>query len=188
MEIPGPTNDAQAPHAPNRRTLLYGGVAVTAAAAGASLAWWRFQTDEATSVAPASFWTTSFEAPDGQPVAMSAFQAKPLLINFWATWCPPCVAELPLIDSFYRQHVAKGWQVLGLAIDQPSAVRRFLARAPVTFPVAIAGLEGTELGKMFGNSAGGLPFTVVLSASGQVLDRKMGQISASDLQRWTAPK
>ena len=77
---------------------------------------------------------------------------------------------------------------MGLAIDQPSAVRRFLARAPVTFPVAIAGLEGTELGKTFGNSAGGLPFTVVLSASGQILDRKMGQISESDLTRWATPK
>ena len=76
--------------------------------------------------------------------------------------------------------------MLGLAIDQPSAVRRFLARAPVTFPMVIAGLDGTELGKAFGNNAGGLPFSVVLSASGQVVDRKMGQISTSDLTRWAA--
>lgn len=169
-----------------RRRFLYGGVAVVAAAAGAGLAWWRHSPVETSSAAGvASFWATSFDTPQGTALAMQAFRGKPLLLNFWATWCPPCVEELPLIDAFYRQKSAKGWQVVALAIDQPSSVRAFLARAPVSFPVGMAGLDGTALGKSLGNSSGALPFTVVLAADGQMLHRKMGRLSAADLDAWS---
>ncbi len=169
----------------SRRRFLYAGTAVAAAAAGAGLAWWRYTPDQASSDALVTLWASSFETPQGAPLAMDSFRGKPLLVNFWATWCPPCVEELPMIDSFYRQHAAKSWQVLGLAIDQPSAVRTFLARTPVTFPVGMAGLGGTELGKALGNGSGGLPFTVVVSAGGELLHRKMGRLTPADLAAWS---
>lgn len=176
-----------APTSSRRRGLLYGGVAVAATAAGAGFAWWKFDPDrvaESPSAAVDALWSTSFDTPSGPPLQMQALRGKPLLINFWATWCPPCVAELPLIDAFYRENLSRSWQVLGLAIDQPSAVRAFLARIPVSFPVGLAGLEGTELGKSLGNASGALPFTVVLSSRGDVLHRKMGRLSADELAGW----
>jgi thiol-disulfide isomerase/thioredoxin len=115
-------------------------------------------------------------APEGGDLVLSSLRGKPLLLNFWATWCPPCVEEMPMIDSFFREHGRNGWQVVGLAIDQPSAVRKFLQRTPVTYPTGLAGLQGTELVKNLGNTGGGLPFTLVLNGSGSVAARKMGKL------------
>ena len=169
---------------PDRRKLLFGGVALAAVGAGAGLAWWRLEAVETASAGVDSLWAATFDSPAGAPVSMQAFRGKPLLLNFWATWCPPCIEELPLIDAFYRENASKSWQVLGLAVDQPSAVRAFLARTPVSFPVGLAGLEGTELGKSLGNLSGALPFSVVLSGAGVVLHRKMGRLTRADLAGW----
>ena len=116
---------------------------------------------------------------------MAAFRGRPLLLNFWATWCPPCIEELPLINDFYTQNSAKCWQVLGLAVDQADPVKRFIGQMPLRFPVALAGMPGIELSKSLGNLTGGLPFTVVLGANGQVAQRKMGKILPQDLLAWT---
>ena len=93
-----------------------------------------------------------------------------------------------MLSRFSEEHAPHGWQVLGLAVDQSSAVRRFLQKTPVSYPVAMAGLGGTELGRSLGNLAGGLPFTVVLGAAGTVLHRKMGRVSPADLQQWVGLK
>lgn len=167
---------------PSRRWLLAGAGGL-ALAAGAGVAWWRLQPRE-TSANGSALWPLSFQTPQGQALAMASLRGRPLLLNFWATWCPPCVEEFPLLDAFHRQNSANGWQVLGLAIDQPSAVRAFLRKNPVGFPVAFAGLEGTELSKALGNLSGGLPFTVVFGADGSVRHRRMGRVSQDDLQQW----
>ncbi len=97
--------------------------------------------------------------------------------SFWAL-------QFERLDGFSRQHAATGWQVVGLAIDQPSSVRKFLDRTPVGYLIGLAGLQGTELVRSLGNTAGGLPFTLVLDAKEAVRGRKMGQIHASDLEAW----
>jgi len=170
---------------PTRRGLLYGGVAVAAAAAGLGGAWWREQrsTPAGETLDPA-FWAQRFDRPEGGELLFASLRGKPLLLNFWATWCPPCVEEMPMIDRFFRDHGGNGWQVVGLAIDQPSAVRKFLQKTPVAYPIGLAGLQGTELVKSLGNTGGGLPFTLVLGASGTVAARKMGKLEPADLDAW----
>lgn len=180
-------NDTVAPPAarPPRRTWLLAAAGTAAAVAGAGVAWWRLRPGPAEPGALERLWAASFETPQGGTLPMASLQGRPLLVNFWATWCAPCIEEMPLLDAFYRQHTANGWQVVGLAIDQPSAVRRFLERTPVTFPIGLAGLEGTDLSRELGNKAGGLPFTVVVGPDGKVRQRRMGKVSEAELKAWS---
>ena len=126
----------------NKRSLLTAGVAAAAGALGAGLAWWKFQPHAPVDGAAELWWSQQFETPDGAPLPVAPWRGKPLLVNFWATWCPPCVEELPLLNAFYREQQARGWTVVGVAIDQPSAVRSFTQKLPLAFPVAIGGLQG----------------------------------------------
>ncbi len=167
----------------SRRHLIWAAGAA-AAVAGVGAALWRFKPRDVADAASHPLWAQQFETPSGAALAMAGFQGKPLLLNFWATWCPPCIEELPMIDAFWRENTANGHQVLALAIDQPSAVRKFLDRQPLGFSVGLVGLEGTQLAKSLGNAAGGLPFTVFFKADGSIWRQKMGQLTADDLAQW----
>ena len=167
-----------------RRRFWTAGVALAAATAGAGVAWWRFSPGPVLSGAEEAFWGSRFDGPNGEAVEVAAWRGQPLLVNFWATWCPPCVEELPLLNAFQDAHRARGWQVLGLAVDRASAVREFMQRLPLHFPVGMAGLAGTDLSKMLGNASGGLPYTVVFGRDGAVLHRKIGKVSENDLAQW----
>ncbi len=159
------------------------GVAVAAGGAGMILRRNQQQPRELTE-AEKAIWQHEFTQPDGGLLKMSGFKGRPLVLNFWATWCPPCIAELPLLSAFFTENKSKSWQVLGLAVDQVVPVQRFLAQTPLSFPVALAGFPGVELSRLLGNLSGGLPFTVVFDAAGSVQHRKMGRLSSADLQAW----
>jgi len=174
---------APSPPSTSRRPLLFAGVAAAAALAGGGFAWWKTRPDESEAGVQA-LWALTFDTPGGGQLPMAAFRGKPLVVNFWATWCPPCVDELPLLDGFFRETSPNSWHVVGLAIDQPSAVRAFLARTPVTFPVGLAGLEGSELSRALGNAVGGLPFSVVFDATGRLRARRIGRVTTADLRSW----
>ena len=169
---------------PARRRWLYAGVALAATGGGAVMAWRHLQPHAQEPGPEADLWGQSFASLDGAPLAMAAFRGRPLLLNFWATWCPPCIEELPLLNRFYGERRAQGWQVLGVAVDQPPAVRKFLEKLPLAYPVAIATSGGMQLGRALGNLQGGLPFTVVFGAEGRIRHRKIGQVQAEDLSRW----
>ena len=177
--------------APGRRALMVA-VGGAAAVAGLGLAWWRQAAPVAAVPAgappPEGFWQTEWPTPQGTTLSMKSLLGKPLLLNFWATWCPPCVEELPLINDFYLKNKADGWQVLGLAVDKLQPVQAFLQKSPLDFPVGMAGLAGTELTRSMGNLAGALPFSVVLSADGSVLHRKMGRVTPQELALWAGLK
>jgi thiol-disulfide isomerase/thioredoxin len=163
-----------------RRTIGLG-VAAVAAAAGAGFAWWRYRLDEPQDAALSALWALNLELPDGKAWSFQSLRGKPVVLNFWATWCPPCVDELPLLEQFHQQNSAKSWQVVGIAVDNAKAVQKFLGKTPLSFPTPLAGMAGVDLSRTLGNLSGGLPFTVVLNAAGEVALRHMGKLSASQV-------
>ncbi len=190
----------------SRRIWLVGGLAILA---GAGWSWWRSPGVAEPSVRPSAqppssskapssaqptatnaeqlgtdFWALSLPKPDEQMLVMAQLQGQPLLINFWATWCPPCVREMPLLDRFHQAHARHGLQVLGVAVDGPTPVRSYLAKSPVGFPVVMAGADGSTLARTLGNAQGGLPYTVLADAQGRIIRRQMGELQAEQLTEW----
>jgi thiol-disulfide isomerase/thioredoxin len=171
----------------SRRALL-AGVGALAAAGGAY--WFALRskapsapTESAGGAERIDLWTQRFPRPEGGELVMAELRGAPLLINFWATWCPPCVKELPEFDRFSRRH-AQQLRVVGLAIDSLEPVQEFLKKQPVGFAIGLAGFDGTDLARSLGNGAGALPFTVLLGAKGEILHRKLGETQHAELEAW----
>ena len=169
-----------------RRTLVLGGAGVAAIGAGIATALWRHRTVPTAGPETARAQSQDqFEKPDGGKLVLADFAGKPLLLNFWATWCPPCVKEMPLLDRFAHEQ-RTGWHVVGLAIDKVEPVREFLVKHPVRYPIAMAGLDALEWLRSLGNLGGGLPFSVVFDSAGALTQRKLGEISPPELAAWVA--
>jgi thiol-disulfide isomerase/thioredoxin len=175
----------------NRRNwILAGGTGAAAAAAGLA---WRLTRPAATAApapvvldeATSAFWQASFPQPDGATLAMATLRGQALVLNFWATWCPPCVKEMPELDRFAKAFAARGGRVVGLAVDNPKPVREFLQRSPVGYAIVMAGFDGTELSRKLGNTSGALPFTAVFARNGMLVQRKLGETGFDELQAWT---
>ncbi len=164
----------------NKRSLLVAGVGAACALAGGGIAWWRMQE----AAAAQALWRLEMETPDGGLLRMETFRHRPLLLNFWATWCPPCVEEMPLLDGFYQKKLPNRFQIVGIAVDQREPVQRFLARTPVGYPIVLAGLAGSALSRSLGNSSGGLPFSAFFDAGGALRTRKMGRLGPQDIATW----
>lgn len=168
---------------PARRRLLAMGVGVGAALAGAGLAWQQWNASNARDRFD-ELWDMRFDKPEGGQLVMANFRGKPLLINFWATWCVPCIRELPALQRFQRDHEARGWQVLALAVDAPVAVLEFISRFKLELTVAMAGIGGMELLRSLGNLQGALPFSVAIDASGWIRHRRLGESTYEELVSW----
>ena len=168
-----------------RRTWVLGSAGAAAAAAGIG---WQLrqgqplpERDEAQT---GGIWQLSFAQPDGGTLVMASLRGQPLVLNFWGTWCPPCIKEMPELDRFARQYASQGWRVVGLAVDNPSAVREFLARAPVSYTIGLAGFEGSELTRKLGNDQAGLPFTAIFNRAGAQVHRHAGSATLQQLESW----
>lgn len=165
-----------------RETLILAGVAVGAAALGGIAGVMALQSRSGA----AELLASSFPDRTGERHRLLEWQGRVLVCNFWATWCAPCREEMPLLDAFQAQHAKNGVQVVGIALDNAANVGQFLKSTPIRYPLLIADATGIDLMRRLGNSAGGLPFTVVLDRRGRLAERKLGPYSAADLQKAVA--
>jgi thiol-disulfide isomerase/thioredoxin len=166
-----------------RRLLLAGGAAAAAAAGAGGYVWRERRFDEVTG----GLWSLVLPTPAGGELGFASLRGRPLLLNFWATWCPPCIREMPLLDRFHAQVAPRGWRVVGLAADSAAPVREFLRRSPVGYPIVLAGSAGISLARRLGNPDGALPFTVLFGTDGKALRRKRGELTEAELAAWAEP-
>ncbi len=129
----------------------------------------------------ASLWTTTLFDHSGKAYPLAQYRGKPVILNFWATWCEPCREEMPEISALASAHPEIA--VLGLAIDEAAAVHEFTESTPVSYPLLIAENEGMPLAEALGNHKGVLPYTVVISAQGEVTHIFFGRVNREMLQK-----
>jgi thiol-disulfide isomerase/thioredoxin len=118
----------------------------------------------------------------GTPRQSSEWQGKTLLINFWATWCPPCRKEIPLLIDAQNRYADQGLQVIGIALEQAEPVRKYAKEMGINYPSLAGSADVIDLGNRLGNQIGALPFTVMINADGKVLDTHMGELTLSELE------
>jgi peroxiredoxin len=124
---------------------------------------------------------------DGKPRSLAEWRGKLVLVNFWASWCAPCREEMPLLDATQKRLAAKGLQIVGIANDNASATREFLAKTPVGYPILVDDPEHGDLSERLGNSRDVLPYTVLVGRDGRIVARRPGNFSESALDAWLAP-
>lgn len=167
-----------------RRTALFVGVGVAAGAAGAWLGIGRSKPSPPEARGVEQLFGLSMDDAQGRSQALQQWRGKPLIVNFWATWCPPCVDEMPELQALHVEYAARGVQFIGLAVDGKSAVQEFAQRLKITYPLLLAGASGAELARSLGNAAGGLPFTLAVAPNGRTIGQHLGRIKAADIRAW----
>lgn len=125
------------------------------------------------------------------PQALKQWQGKILILNFWATWCPPCLKEIPAFIKLQTQYQPQNLQFVGIAIENLNNVKNFALTKQINYPMLIADKTGMALSKKLGNLAGVVPFSVVISPNGQIIHRQQGEFTTTEIlkliQPWIKP-
>lgn len=124
-------------------------------------------------------------ALDGQALDLRQhFQGRPLLVNVWASWCGPCIEEMPELARFAEAQGVHGVQVLGLALDTPEGVAAFLQRVPVSYPIVLDTPGPRDASVQLGNAQGLLPYSVLFDAQGRMVKAKLGPFEHGEIANW----
>ncbi len=139
--------------------------------------------DSAAQASPAAnLYAMSLNDLSGKPQPLAQWKGKPLLVNFWASWCGPCVQEMPELSALAAKDGGKRFNVIGIGIDSPSNLVQFTQKTKVAYPLYVGGMGGTDLARGLGNANGGLPFTVLIGADGQVRKTYLGKLKFDQLK------
>lgn len=125
----------------------------------------------------------SFTDLEGRVRNSKEWAGKVLVVNFWATWCPPCRKEMPLFVETQKKYADKGLQFVGIAIDDPHMVQDFYDVYGINFPVLIGDAEAIKLSNRMGNRFDSLPFTAIYDRDGNKRYIQAGEITAEALEK-----
>lgn len=132
------------------------------------------------SATPSVIYATSFPDLTGKPQSLGQWSQQLLVINFWASWCPPCLAEMPIFTRLQDKYGAKGLQIVGIAADSSANAAKFAEKLKINYPVLADESNAIAFSKRTGNRLGLLPYTIVLSAKGEVVLTKLGVVEEAE--------
>lgn len=159
-------------------------IGLLALAVGATLALRHIAPPERPLADATTLFAQTFNDSQGQAQAMAQWQGSYLVVNFWATWCAPCIEEMPDLQKVQAEYANRGVTVVGLAIDSEVAVRRFGDEFKLQFPLLLAGAAGSELIRQLGNPSGALPYTLLIDRRGRIVRSRLGRLRAIELRAW----
>jgi len=168
----------------NKKQILSYGILAVAFTVFGAIASYK-QDARAAAAAPTAvsqLYGQSLNDLNGKPQSLAQWKGKPLLVNFWASWCGPCVQEMPELSAMATQDGGKHVNVIGIGIDSPTNLVEFVKKTKVSYPLYVGGLGGTDLSRALGNANGGLPFTVLIGADGQVRKTYIGRLKFDQLR------
>ena len=137
-------------------------------------------TERATPTPRPEFWLPDV---DGRRHGVAEWDGTLLVMNFWATWCPPCLHEIPVFIALQERYADRGVQFLGVAIDDAPKVRAFAEEMGLNYPTLHGQLDAIEVMTAYGNKSGGLPFTVVIDRTGHIVARHPGELNEAEAVR-----
>ena len=158
--------------------LLFVVVTLIAAAGG----YWFSGPSHTGHVNASSVLGATFPDLSGNPRTIGDWKGKVLVVNFWATWCPPCLEEIPMFVRLQRAMGQQGLQFVGIAVDQRDKVAQFVAKNAVNYPIVIGQLDAIKIAQSAGNESGGLPYTLVFDRQGRVVSRHYGGLTEQELK------
>ena len=149
-------------------------------AGGSGFALQKYLNQERISKNPAiGLQRPEFAATDlnGQLRNIKEWDGKVILLNFWATWCPPCLKEIPDFIELQKDYGEQGFQIIGIAVDDEQAVREYATEIGINYPTMAVQSEGAGLARRYGNNAGALPYTVIINRNGEISNTIMGELN-----------
>ena len=131
-------------------------------------------------------FAVTLDDADGRSQTLAQWRGRTLVVNFWATWCAPCVAEMPDLDRLQRRYADQNVMIVGIGIDNLERVRAFRDRLGLRMPLLAGGYESLALARAFGDNQGVLPYTAVLSTKGELTHSQVGALEPGQLETWLA--
>jgi len=141
----------------------------------------------ASNLAATALFAASFPDSAGQTQSLKQWQGKILVVNFWATWCPPCLEEMPELSQLNETYQNRNVAVIGISTDDVAKIRTFAKNSPVSYPLLAGDFEAMNLSERLGNSKGALPYTVIVRPDGTIANSYFGRINQALLEQTLLP-
>jgi thiol-disulfide isomerase/thioredoxin len=160
-----------------RNILLYSVIAVLFTALGAYFGTLNVQANTTKGQAANELFAVSLPDLNNHPQSLAQWKGKTLLVNFWATWCTPCVQEMPELSKMQSENKNPNLQIIGIGVDSAANIQEFSAKLKISYPLYVADVAGSDLLRKFGDPAGGLPFSLLITPDGHVKKTYLGRLN-----------